>query len=50
MKDYTFKIPQEIVFGPGALKKLPELLKKIGSEKTMVLSDHGLERLVLLIR
>ena len=44
MKDYTFKIPQEIVFGPGALKKLPELLKKIGSEKTMVLSDHGLEK------
>lgn len=44
MKDYTFKIPQEIVFGPGALKKLPELLKKIGSEKTMILSDHGLEK------
>lgn len=44
MKDYTFKIPQEIVFGPGALKKLPELLKRSSSEKTMVISDHGLEK------
>lgn len=44
MKDYTFKIPQEIIFGPGALKRLPELLKKSSSEKTMIISDHGLEK------
>lgn len=28
MKDYTFKVPQDIVFGVGSLKRLPELLKK----------------------
>ena len=44
MKDYTFKIPQEIIFGPGVLNRLPELLKKSGSEKTMIVSDHGLEK------
>lgn len=45
MTDYTFKIPQEIVFGDGALKKLPELLKENGSEKMMIVSDHGLEKI-----
>lgn len=43
MKDYTFKIPQEIIFGPGVLNRLPELLKKVG-QKTMIVSDHGLEK------
>ena len=28
MKDYTFKVPQDIVFGVGSLKRLPELLEK----------------------
>ena len=28
MKDYTFKVPQDIVFGVGSLKRLPELLGK----------------------
>ena len=27
MKDFSFKIPQEIVFGLGSLKKLPGILK-----------------------
>ena len=30
MKDYTFKVPQDIVFGVGSLKRLPELLEKSG--------------------
>lgn len=45
MIDYTFKIPQEIVFGIGVLKKLPELLKENGSENMMLISDHGLEKI-----
>ena len=45
MKDYTFKVPQDIVFGMGSLKRLPELLEKCGSKKMMIISDHGLEKL-----
>ena len=37
MKDYTFKVPQDIVFGVGSLKS--------GSKKMMVVSDRGLEKL-----
>ena len=36
MKDYTFKVPQDIVFGVGSLKRLPELLEKSGSKKMKV--------------
>ena len=28
MKDFRFKIPQNIEFGMGSLKKLPEILKE----------------------
>ena len=45
MKDYTFKVPQDIVFGVGSLKRLPELLEKSGSKKMMVVSERGLEKL-----
>lgn len=45
MKDFTFKVPQEIIFGMGSLKRLPELLEKSGSKKMMIVSDHGLEKL-----
>lgn len=45
MKDYTFKIPQDIVFGMGSLKKLPELLTKSGAKKMMIVSDHSLEQI-----
>ena len=45
MKDYTFKIPQVIVFGMGSLKRLPELLEKSGAKKMMIVSDHSLEKI-----
>lgn len=45
MKDYTFKIPQDIVFGMGSLKRLPELLEKSGAKKMMIVSDHSLEKI-----
>lgn len=45
MKDYTFKIPQDIIFGMGSLKRLPELLAKSGAKKMMIVSDHSLEKI-----
>lgn len=45
MKGYTFKVPQDIVFGMGSLKRLPELLEKSGSKKMMIVSDRGLEKI-----
>lgn len=45
MKDFTFKIPQNIEFGMGSLKKLPEILKGSNSDHVLLISDHGLERI-----
>ncbi len=45
MKDFMFKVPQEIVFGLGSMARLPELLAKSGSKKMMIVSDRGLEKL-----
>lgn len=43
MKDFSFKIPQNIQFGMGSLKKLPEILSESRSEHVLLISDHGLE-------
>lgn len=43
MKDFNFKIPQEITFGLGSLKKLPDILKNNHIDNTMLVSDHNLE-------
>ncbi|ADO81852.1 iron-containing alcohol dehydrogenase [Ilyobacter polytropus] len=43
MKDFNFKIPQNINFGMGSLKKLPEILKENNSEHVFLISDRGLE-------
>jgi len=43
MKDFSFRIPQNIEFGMGSLKKLPEILKANKSEHVFLISDHGLE-------
>ena len=45
MNDFAFKIPQEIVFGVGALSRLPELLGKLGSDNVLVVSDRSLEKI-----
>lgn len=45
MKDFTFKVPQEIVFGMGSLGQLPQLLEQSGSKKMMIISDRGLEKI-----
>lgn len=43
MKDFRFKIPQNIEFGMGSLKKLPEILKENQSDHVLLISDRGLE-------
>lgn len=43
MKDYRFKIPQNIEFGMRSLSKLPEILKEIQTEHVFLISDRGLE-------
>ena len=43
MKDFRFKIPQNVEFGMGSLKKLPEILKENHSEHVFLISDRGLE-------
>lgn len=45
MKDYTFNVPQDIVFGMGSLKRLPELLEKSDSKKMMIISGPVLEKI-----
>jgi alcohol dehydrogenase len=44
-KEFSFTVPQEIIFGVGALKKLPDILKKNGTDKVLLISDRGLEKL-----
>ena len=43
MKDFNFRIPQNIEVGVGSLKKLPEILTGAGSDHVFLVSDHGLE-------
>ncbi|MEG1578264.1 MAG: iron-containing alcohol dehydrogenase [Oscillospiraceae bacterium] len=45
MNDFNFKIPQNITFGLGSLKKLPQFMKKEGLEHVFLISDRGLEAL-----
>ncbi|WP_255475684.1 iron-containing alcohol dehydrogenase [Pseudocitrobacter sp. 73] len=45
MKDFNFKIPQTIEFGPGCLKKLPQILASNQSNHVFLISDRGLESL-----
>lgn len=45
MKDFMFKIPQNIVFGMGSLKKLPEILAESKSAHVFLISDGGLAKL-----
>jgi len=45
IRDFTFTVPQDIIFGAGSLSRLPELLKKNKAEKALLISDRGLEKL-----
>ncbi len=43
MKEFRFKIPQNVEFGMGSLKKLPDILKENNSDHVFLISDRGLE-------
>lgn len=43
MNPYTFKLPQTVEFGVGALAKLPSILDELGSEHVFLVSDRMLE-------
>lgn len=43
MKDFSFMIPQNIEFGVGALKKLPNIMKENNLDHVFLISDRGLE-------
>jgi len=43
MKDFNFKIPQDIVYGKGSLKKLPEFIKAAKCQNVLLVSDRGLK-------
>lgn len=45
MKDFNFKIPQNIEFGMNSLAKLPNLLSDINSKHVFLISDRGLASL-----
>lgn len=45
MNNYQFKIPQDIIFGSGSTKKLPEILADCYSKNILVISDRSLEKL-----
>ena len=45
MNDFTFSVPQEILFGQGSLQKLPSVMEKLGSKHTFIIS--GVQTLFL---
>ena len=50
MKNFTFSVPQEVVFGNGSLAQLPELLHRCRSDRVLLISDRMLEKLGLVKR
>lgn len=42
-KEFLFKVPQDIYFGKGCLKKIPEILAQEKAEKVFLISDAGLK-------
>lgn len=45
--NFTFSIPQNIVFGAGSLTKLPEEAIKLGKKKALIISGPHLEKIGL---
>ena len=48
--DFTFSIPQNIVFGAGALSKLPEIAAKLKKSKALIISGPHLEKIGLVAK
>lgn len=47
MNDFNFSIPQDIIFGKGSLKRLPEIAKKAGGKHALVISGKVLNKMGL---
>ena len=47
MKDFTFSIPQNIIFGKGSIEKLPEIAGKIGGKHAFIISGPVLKKMGL---
>ncbi len=45
MKDFTFGIPQNVFYGVGGLRKLPEQAKTLGKRKAFIISGPHLEKI-----
>lgn len=45
MKEFTFSVPQENVFGSGSLNRLPELLKKKKAASVLLVSGPHLKKM-----
>ncbi len=45
MKDFTFAVPQEIIFGEGSLAKLGDLIKKTGCSRPFIISGKVLTKI-----
>ena len=50
MQDFNFKIPQNIIFGMGALNRLPEILKEAKCKSVFLVADKGLKNVGLVDR
>lgn len=48
--DFTFSIPQNVVFGTGSLSKLPELAAKLKKTKALIISGPHLEKIGLVAK
>ncbi|MBQ7158236.1 MAG: iron-containing alcohol dehydrogenase [Treponema sp.] len=48
--DFSFSIPQNIVFGSGSLSRLPELASKLGKSKALIISGPHLEKIGLVAK
>ncbi|MBE5997523.1 MAG: iron-containing alcohol dehydrogenase [Lachnospiraceae bacterium] len=42
MDCFGFILPTEIIYGPGVLKQLPEVLKRLGCAKPAIITDGGI--------
>ena len=45
MNSFGFSVPQDIIFGEGSIKRLPELLKKCGAKKILIISGPHLKKM-----
>jgi alcohol dehydrogenase class IV len=50
MSIYTYSFPNTILFGPGAVARLPQELDKRGMRRPLIVTDAGLERTPLMDR